>query len=254
MSFHILNGDSLAQTFAQSNIPGHRIICRECLIDGPAQAADLDNFWAIRANFIAQGYGEAREKYYDKVVKELDQIQRLPEEAEINLWFEDDLFCQSNMWFMLALLVNASPQLKIYRVFPTEPAQDHWRGFGEADVASLEQAYAQRVQFHQTDLELGLALWEAFRSKDLKQLQVLSHQPSACFNRLPEVVQAHIDRFATNGQLGRPERLIAEILKDNPEDFNSIFKAFGQKAGVYGFGDVQVKVMYERVKGMGELI
>ena len=94
MSFHILNGDSLAQTFAQSNIPGHRIICRECLIDGPAQAADLDNFWSIRANFIAQGYGEAREKYYDKVVKELDQIQRLPEEAEINLWFEDDVLTE----------------------------------------------------------------------------------------------------------------------------------------------------------------
>ena len=254
MSFHILNGDSLAQTFAQSNIPGHRIICRECLIDGPAQAADLDNFWSIRANFIAQGYGEAREKYYDIVVKELDQIQRLPEEAEINLWFEDDLFCQSNMWFMLALLVNASPQLKIYRVFPMEPELDHWNGFGRADAASLEQAYAQRVQFHQTDLELGLALWEAFRSKDLKHLQVLSRQPSACFNRLPEVVQAHVDRFAPQGQLGRPERLIAEILQGNPEDFNAIFKAFGQKAGVYGFGDVQVKVMYERVLGMEELI
>lgn len=254
MSFHILNGDSLAQTFAQSNIPGHRIICRECLIDGPAQAADLDNFWSIRANFIAQGYGEAREKYYDKVVKELDQIQRLPEEAEINLWFEDDLFCQSNLWFMLALLVNASPQLKIYRVFPIEPPQDHWRGFGEADAASLEQAYAQRVQFHQTDLELGLALWEAFRSKDLTQLQTLSRQPSACFNRLPEVVQAHVDRFAPQGQLGRPERLIMEILLDNPGDFNAVFAAFGQKAGVYGFGDVQVKVMYERVLGMEELI
>ena len=254
MNFHILNGDSLAYTFAQSNIPGHCIICRECLIDGPAQAADLDNFWSIRANFIAQGYGEAREKYYNIVVKELDQIQSLPETAEVNLWFEDDLFCQSNMWFMLALLVNANPQLKIYRVFPMEPAQDHWNGFGRADAASLEQAYAQRVPFQQTDLELGLALWEAFRSKDLKQLQVLSHQPSACFNRLPEVVQAHVDRFAPQGQLGRPERLIAEILQSNPEDFSAVFTAFWQKAGVYGFGDDQVRGIYERVLGMEELI
>lgn len=254
MNFHILNGDSLHYTFAQTQLDGQCIICRECLIDGPVQAKDLDNFWAIRASYLAQTHGEIRERYYDISVKELDKLQHLPAHAEVNLWFEDDLFCQSNMWFMLALLVNASPQLKIYRVFPMEPALDHWNGFGKADAASLEQAYAQRVQFHQTDLELGLALWEAFRSKDLKQLQALSHQPSACFNRLPEVVQAHVDRFAPQGQLGRPERLIVEILQSNPEDFSAVFTAFWQKAGVYGFGDTQVKVMYERIMGMGELI
>lgn len=254
MKFHILNGDSLHYTFAQTQLDGQCIICRECLIDGPVQAKDLDTFWAIRASYLAQTHGEIRDRYYDISVKELDKLQHLPTHAEVNLWFEDDLFCQSNMWFVLSLLANSRSPLTLYRIFPTEPARDHWNGFGEADAASLELAFSQRVVFQQADLDLGVELWDAFRSKDLKQLQTLSHQPSACFNRLPEVVQAHVDRFAPQGQLGRPERLIVEILQSNPEGFSAVFTAFWQKAGVYGFGDTQVKVMYERIMGMGELI
>ncbi|MBK9488450.1 MAG: hypothetical protein IPO07_06440 [Haliscomenobacter sp.] len=83
MIFHILNGDSLAHTFAQSNIPGELIICREALIDGPVQANSLDTFWGIRASYIAQTYGEQRDRYYQNVVSEMDKMLRLPKDAEI---------------------------------------------------------------------------------------------------------------------------------------------------------------------------
>jgi len=250
MNFHILNGDSLHYTFAQTQLDGQCIICRECLIDGPVQAKDLDNFWAIRASYLAQTHGEIRERYYDISVKELDKLQHLPAHAEVNLWFEDDLFCQSNLWFVLSLLTNSRSPLTVYRVFPTEPARDHWNGFGEADAASLELAFSRRVVFQQADLDLGVELWDAFRKADLARLQLLAQTPSPCFNRLPEVVQAHVERFAPQGQLNRPEQLIFELMQENPEDFSALFVAFWKKEGIYGFGDTQVRGMYERLLGL----
>ena len=255
MIFHILNGDSLAHTFAQSSIPGELIICREALVDGPVQANSLDTFWGIRASYIAQAYGGHRDQYYQKVVSEMDKMLRLPKDAEICLWFEDDLFCQTNMWFLLSLLGEEWQGGRIRRVFPVMDAGvDHWRGFGASDPALLAQSFAQRVSFESNDLDLGIKLWEAYRSGNFERLLTLSHLPSPCFRHLPEVCQAQVDRFPVKGQLGRPEQLIADILQHTPKDFNVVFAAFGQKAGVYGFGDTQVKGIYERVLGMEELI
>lgn len=254
MLVHILNGDSVAGTFAETNIPGQRIVCREALIEGPVQAADLYEFWANRAAFLSGGNPAEAERYHQGVAQELSQLLSLPADAEVHLWFEDDLFCQSNMWFVLALLAKGSAEVNIYRVFPIQPEQDHWRGFGPVDAAGLEQAYAQKVAFQSADFALGVQLWEAYIKQDLERLQVLAQQASPCFNRLAEVVQAHVERFAPQGQLGRPEQLIAELMQENPEDFNALLVAFWKKEGIYGFGDVQVRGMYERLLGAGELI
>ena len=34
-----------------------------------------------------------------KTVPEFLKMQNIPENSEINLWFEDDLFCQVTFWF-----------------------------------------------------------------------------------------------------------------------------------------------------------
>ena len=65
---------------------------------------------------------------------------------------------------------------------------------------------------------------------------------------LQEVLQAHIGRFPTNGQLGKPQQLLIAIQEElQTEDFGIIFQEFNKKAGVYGFGDLQVKQMWEEL-------
>ncbi len=41
MKIHVLPGDSLVETFNKSDIEGEIIGCRECLIEGDAQAKNL---------------------------------------------------------------------------------------------------------------------------------------------------------------------------------------------------------------------
>ena len=53
MIFHILNGDSLSGQFPEE-IPGEKVIFRECLVDGPVQADSEEVFWKIRKVYKAK--------------------------------------------------------------------------------------------------------------------------------------------------------------------------------------------------------
>lgn len=247
-TYHILNGDCLDQQLHQSNIPGKRIVCRECLIDGDLTGETLPEFWNTRAHFISQTYQETKDGYFQKAVSEFEKILAIPQNSEIHLWFEDDLFCQTNLWFILSLLTRQNTPQKIYRVFPTvKTPADHWKGFGPSTPEMLQQSLTQKIPFTHHDLNLGNALWHAYKTNDLPQLLTLSHTPSPCFHLLPEVCQAHADRFPTANSPGRPTATLQKLLASHPHDFKTIFQEFTKTEGIYGFGDLQIKAIYDRL-------
>lgn len=242
----ILNGDCLADQLKQTDIKGEFLVCRECLIDGTLSADNIDEFWTIRAKFISDTYNTNAEEYFQKTVSEFEKLKNLPENSEVHLWFENDLFCQTNMWFVLSFLSD-QPNLKLYRIFPTiENVADTWKGFGNADTKKLEQAYTTKVQFKEKDIELGKHLWTAYRKNDLNKLKKLSKTQSACFRYLEEVCQAHIDRFPLDKTLGRPDKVIKEIIETKSKEFQTVFSEFSDIEGIYGFGDLQIKNIYDR--------
>lgn len=235
--FHVLNGDCLAEQLRETKINQDFIVCRECLIEGDVFANNLNEFWSIRAKFIAESY----KQYYEKAVEEFEKLTNLPENSEVCLWFENDLFCQTNMWFVLTLLSNRT-NVRLYRVFPViENITETWKGFGKATPEKLEKAFASKVLFKNKDIELGIKLWNAYQKGDFKELKALSKQESNCFDYLEKVCQAHIDRFPLDSSLSRPEKVLKEIMKTHPSDFNSIFAEFSEQEGIYGFGDLQIK-------------
>lgn len=245
-TYHVLNGDCLAAQLSQTKINQNFIICRECLIDGNVTATNLTDFWTIRAQFIAENYHTTTEAYFQKTVEEFDKLQTLPEHAEVCLWFEHDLFCQINLWFVLSLLAE-HPTLKLYRILPiVNHINDIWRGFGVADSEMLEKAYANKVLFTPHDIELGNNLWNAYQQNDFEKLKELAKTPSACFQYLEDVCQAQIDRFKKDQLLGRPERAVKEIMEITT-DFTAVFNLFSAQQAIYGFGDSQVKRIYDRL-------
>lgn len=251
-TIQIVNGDCLANQLKQTTIKGEVVICRECLIDGEVYADSIDEFWIVRAKFIYDTYKVHIQEYFEKTVSEFEKLKNLPVNTEIHLWFENDLFCQVNMWFVLSFLSDW-PHLKLCRVFPvTENMADLWKGFGIADIEKLEQAYAEKWQFREEDIELGKRLWSAYQKGDLNKLRELSQIQSVCFKYLAEVCQAHIDRFPSDSTLGRPEKLIKQIIEKKSKEFPIVFAAFTDAEGIYGFGDLQVKHIYDKqMKSLG---
>ena len=238
---HLLNGDYLAHQLQGASYFQTHLVFREALIVGPVTGTSLDEFWKLRSEFITTSYGVTAEEYSQKTISEIEQLHSIPEDTEICLWFEDDLFCQVNLWFMLSVIADM-PKLKLFRVFPPiSTTEDRWAGFGQADLGSLEDCYEARVPLTTSDVALGKALWQAYSSQDWDVFKNLSIQSSPCFESLEAVCQAHLDRLPGTDGLGKPERILHGILSTGKTDFPQLFQEFNRQAGIYGFGDLQVK-------------
>lgn len=245
--FHVLNGDCLARTFVDSTLKGNIIVVREGLLDGDVSGDNLMAFWQARVSYLDTTY----DRYHSRIVTEFEKILQAPDPCEFNLWFGYDLFCQVNVWFVLSLVSDLPISKKVYMVYPTFLAPERiWEEFGAADIDDLNHCWDNRVRFGDDDLELGKQLWLAYKNNDRSALERLSLTKSPCFPRLAEVCQAHLDRFPGEGKKSRPERAIEEILQSGVSGFNAVFRAFSDREGIYGFGDVQFKYWYDKVAGI----
>lgn len=239
MIVHVLPGDSLVEEFKKTEIEGEIVVCRECLVVGDLTGETLDEFWRSRANFLELEYGGDPIEYQEGVAYELERLIDLPSDAEVNLWFEYELFCQANMWFCLNLLKSSGAE--VYRVAPSNPSPDDvWKGFGEHDGAELANCFDSRIQFTEEDIAVGSRLWDAFRKRAPELLQELGEYRSPCFPFLKEVCDA-----AAEIEI-RPARIVTELRSAGLKEIETVFPAFQKQAGVYGFGDLQVERLLEK--------
>ncbi len=242
-TFHILNGDALLEQFP-SSLSGKHIVARECLVDGDVSGSTLEALFESRATFISTAYPEfSKADYFSKTVSEFHKIQQLPKHSSVYLWFEHDLFCQVNMWFVCSLLQNKSHD--VYFVQPTTSIK---YGFGAMNSSQLESAFQQATKLTSKECSLFSQLWTEYQKSDFKTLQSLSKQLQFAFPFLPETISAHIQRFPQHGNLGRPEKTLQHIMKElNTQDFNIVFPEFWKREAIYGFGDLQVKRIFENL-------
>lgn len=234
MKLHVLPGDSLVEEFEKTDIDGEVVVCRECLIVGDVDADILPEFWDRRARFMLAEYGGDGIEYHEHVADEFAKLLDLPTETEVNLWFEYELFCQVNMWFCLWLMQDSDAA--VYRVTPVvRTAEDVWKGFAKLGAAELQKCYDARIQFTANDISFGTNLWDAYRKGDHTRLRELSLTDSKCFTHLREVCEAEIERST------KPKQILDEITAEGITEFAQVFEEFSRRAGVYGFGDAQLK-------------
>jgi hypothetical protein len=246
MVFNILNGDSLAYSFPDAKIEGNIIVMREGLIEGELSGNNLPDFWQSRARYLKISETE----YNNSVVKEFEKIINAPDNSEFNLWFEYDLFCQVNMWFVLSIINSLPIKKKVFAVYTSyldKTSKQFWNGFGPANSDELRVCYANRISLSKDDLNLGQELWNAYKNGNLEELTKLSKHQSLAFPYLQDVVKAHVDRFPKDGTKGRPEKVIEDITKNISKDFHEVFKEFWNRESIYGFGDTQLKSLYDKV-------
>ncbi len=177
----------------------------------------------------------------------LSTLSILADQSEVCLWFENDLFCQVNMWFVINLL-EYNESLKVFRIFPKiENPEDKWKGFGEAKANDLGNALQNKIEITREELMLGRNLWFAYQNADFDILRSLAKLPSGSFQYLVEVIEAHIDRFSAEDNTGRPERVVKEIIDTKSKIFKEVFMEFTAREGIYGFGDSQIRTIFNKL-------
>lgn len=169
-------------------------------------------------------------------------MKAIPTGSEVNLWFEDDLFCQCNLWFIINLLSSVSLKANFYLVRPTS---DSWMGFGSMSLDKFAQAYKNRTQLNAEQLETFKQLWQIYSNKINGDMKSLASKLSSLIPRIESVINAHLDRVPPNN---RPLNTLKNIIEENEDkSFPTIFKKFSEIEGIYGFGDTSIKRMYDKL-------
>ncbi len=250
MQYHVLNGDALVDRFHASGLTGAVLVCREAFMEGNLQGNTLLEFWHTRSQAVSRLYNAQPADYYTNVVHEFESILAAPDEAEFNLWFGNDVFCQVNLWFVLSLLALRPQPVQAFIVYPTYlPEDDIWQEYGPATADDLRHCFSRRIAVSAEDFDLAGRLWQACRSRNLEKLKELGQRISAAFPYLNDVCQAYADRFPAAPQISRPERVVREIVRSFNQvvTFSDVFQEFTRREGIYGMGDLQVRALYDKV-------
>jgi len=234
MIYHVLPGDAQVEAFRKTGLEGELIVFREALITGPIDAADANEFWDKRAQFVLAEYGEDVIEYHEKVADLIDRLSDVDSGSEVSLWFEYELFCSVNMWYCLSALQGSGA--RVFRVAPINASPDDvWKGFGSHKAEDLLACLEARTQFSAEDIKTGSELWRAYAERDGKRLRDLGEYRSPCFPFLREVCDAAADIET------RPAEIVRELQAGGFDTLEAVFPKFQEVAGVYGFGDLQVE-------------
>jgi len=248
MESHILNGDALKEGFPDS-LPGEIIVMRECLVDGNVSGNGLDELLDNRAAFLKEAYGARVEEYRKKTISEVEKIKRLPPEAQVNLWFEDDLFCQVNLWFTAWLLAEFTSVQACFLVRPTAELRF---GFGGMDTSALVSAYQRRQEIRRENLLHFRELWLHYQAGQHQEMAFIAENLKEAFPFLREAVRANTQRFPADRSAGRPEASLRAIMEEVGHDqFGPVFQVFSKQESIYGYGDLQVKRLFEKIRSNG---
>ena len=188
-------------------------------------------------------YGIPQEEYFKKTVPELTKITQI-RDGEVNLWFEEDLFCQVNFWFVCSLLNGKDLSVNL-----VQPETDLRYGFAGLNGEGLISAFKQRVSINTEQLTYFSLLWMAYQNGDINELKATAGLLQNQFPFLKDAISAQIDRTPDVNGYGHPERIILEIMNDKVHDnFGVVFQEFNKRAPIYGFGDLQVKRLFDLLK------
>ena len=245
MLIHVLSGDSLALPFEKTGIEGEVVVCRECFVDGDARAASLKELWEVRSAFITENYGGSNQDYQHKTVEEFERLVSAAVGKEVVLWFEYELFCQVNLWFVVWLLRDAGAALSIAYPVIRERSQ-LWNGFRVLSIDELKAGFDSRIAMSEDDIGLAIDLWEAFRSRDHRMLGFLANRENACFPTLKTVVEAACEIET------RPKEALRRIIQEGKREFGEVFEEFSSREPIYGFGDLQVKRIFDHLDAIDE--
>ncbi len=244
MIFHVLNGDALKERFPTVLI-GNQLVLRECLIEGPVESASMDEFYKERSTFLNDNYQTSFDEYKLKSRAEIEQLTDIPGNSSVYLWFEDDLFCQVHLWFSCFLIKNFSEDVDCYLVRPNTSLRF---GFGGMDNDALVNAFENKSKLSDTDLEMFAKLWQLYQEQNFDGMSSIGNELKNRWPFLLPAIEAHQARFPGDGSLPLPEKILIKHMNAMPgADFPSLFSVASEDLAIYGFGDIQVKRIYENI-------
>ncbi len=240
---HIHNGDSSAETLKQSALPGEHFAFREALIEGPTPAGVEGEEWRrVRADHLSEFYDVDLSKAESELLTQEQKLSSFLEHDEVILWFEHDLFCQTNLLYLLNWFAGRNlGQTKLSLICIDQfPGLPNFHGLGELNVEQMASLFDGRHEVSTKEKKLASEAWQAYCSPDPTAIEKLLTSDTSVMPFLKPALQLHLERFpfVSNG-LGRIQNRGLEFIQSGSRKFIDLFPRFGDAEPVYGLGDAQ---------------
>lgn len=196
---HVLNGESTAQTLAQSRLAGEHLVWKEALIWGPTPAkVDSSDWCRLRAEFLAGSNEMDAQRCFEDFMKQEAALGTLAKHDEVVLWFEFDLFCQLNLIYVLGKLRGqdlAATKLSLICIGEF-PGVDDFRGLGQLTAEQLVSLFPARQSVTAVQMELAQRAWNACCSLNPQEIELLLAQDTTPLPFLRSALRLHLRRFS----------------------------------------------------------
>ena len=242
-TLHILNGDSTLYCLKQSGIHGDTAVWREVLSDGLVlDSFGTDEFWQNREAFMTSFTETSSSDYQEKVIDEFKKIQNFKAYKEVVLWFEYDLFCQVNLISLLHWFQQQDrAEVKVSLICVGQVSgYEKLMALGELPFEMYPELFEQRRILGRNDFNFASDAYQAFCSKDPRDLENFILLPSNEFPYLAKAFQTHLKRFPfSDSGLNKIEQEIIRLIESGKNTEKALIGALLQWQEYYGFGDLQ---------------
>ena len=195
---HIRCSHDILVTLAHAGIPGERMCWADPLCQGPTPNGLSNSRWRRkRTAFLAARYGitlyEA-EMFLDQQDQKLEQWTH---HTEIILWFEQDLFDQIILIYLLDWFARRS--VKIGQIslvcIGDHPEIRHFTGLNQLDVDQLALLFAQRQPVNEAMFDLAHRAWAAFTAASPLDLISLMEREMSALPFLHSALRRHMQDY-----------------------------------------------------------
>ena len=238
---HILNGKTVADTLAQSDLPGDKVEYSDVFHEGPVDATlgDEEFVHSRVAHLVSMGWGTKEQigEWYALGERGLRAFRKYD---EVVLWFEHDLYDQLLLIHHLAYFQRCGPgptKLSLICI-GRYPGMPNFRGLGQLSPMQLASLLDTRQRVSDAQL-VGAKAWRAFGSPDPSGLlHLIDH---ADFQSLPFLRAAlirHLEQFpSVRDGLGLSERFALEGIAEGIARAGPLFRYHQDQEEAVFMGD-----------------
>ena len=232
---HIHNGDVVAAVARRAEMPGGHIVFRESLVMGPVVPGD--SWVEQRAHALADRYQDDLLRVRTSLLEQDQQLDAAPEQGEIVLWFEHDLYCLTHLLYLLHRFAEA----RVSVVWCPEP-------LAESDDRGLHLLFESRAAATPSMLATAREAWQAYTAPEAGALNRFLERDAPELPFLREGLTLHASRFpSTRNGLGAIEQQVLEVVSGGAVDWVSLFDQLNARKPRFGFGDSEI---FAIVRGM----
>ncbi|MDO1500611.1 DUF1835 domain-containing protein [Winogradskyella maritima] len=251
---HITNGQVLTDYLQSLKYEGDTLTWQEMLCEGPTIAKiDSDEFLDVRKAFLKE--------YYDievntaEVKSEISKLDSANDYDEIVLWFEYDLFCHINLIGVMNLIHQKEITTPLSLVCSGRvDGNDRLTALPELKERQLHQHYKARRLLTEDDMQLMIALWRTYNSKDHNIFKMYITERTD-FKYLSNCLKAHLKRFpdSVSGLSTLETNILKLIDEKRIVSEGQLLGYCLNHQGYYGFGDLQFKRMLKYLASYFEM-